>query len=131
MTSNRAPTVHESRSFVSSPFEEHMSHISDEKIPNNVNLAEDKKLQRALEQWHPNFIKWWLEMGPEGFQATDTYLRTAISVETDGWAHFDYVKMPEYRWGIFLSEPVKDRTIGFGDAMGQPVWPDVPGEHRN
>jgi benzoyl-CoA 2,3-epoxidase subunit B len=108
-----------------------MPHISDEKIPNNVSLADDKKLQRALEQWQPNFINWWMEMGPEGFQATDVYLRTAISVDASGWAHFDYVKMPEYRWGIFLAEPEKDRTIGFGDLMGQPVWQDVPGEHRN
>ncbi len=108
-----------------------MSHISDEKIPNNVNLSEDKKLQRALEQWQPNFLQWWMDMGPEGFQAHQVYLRTAISVETDGWAHFDHVKMPDYRWGIFLSEPVKDRKIGFGDMMGQPVWQDVPGEHRN
>ena len=108
-----------------------MGHISDEKIPNNVNLSEDKKLQRALEQWQPNFIQWWMDMGPEGFQARDVYLRTAISVDTDGWAHFDYVKMPEYRWGIFLAQPVADRTIGFGDLLGQPVWQDVPGEHRN
>ncbi|MFZ5470654.1 MAG: benzoyl-CoA 2,3-epoxidase subunit BoxB [Myxococcota bacterium] len=108
-----------------------MAHISDEKIPNNVHLAEDKKLQRALEQWQPNFRQWWMEMGPEGYQAKDVYLRTAISVDTDGWAHFDYVKMPDYRWGIFLTEPTKDRTIGFGDVFGQPVWQDVPGEHRN
>ncbi len=108
-----------------------MSHITSEKIPNNVNLGEDKKLQRALEQWQPNFISWWKDMGPEGFQAHDVYLRTAISVHTDGWAHYDYVKMPDYRWGIFLADPVKDRTIGFGDNIGQPVWQDVPGEHRN
>jgi len=69
-----------------------MSEINDEKIPNNVHLSEDKKLQRALEQWQPNFINWWLEMGPEGFQASDVFLRTAISVDTNGWAHFDYVK---------------------------------------
>jgi benzoyl-CoA 2,3-epoxidase subunit B len=108
-----------------------MTHVSDEKIPNNVNLSEDRKLQRALEQWQPNFLQWWREMGPEGFQAKDVYLRTAVSVQTDGWAHFDYVKMPDYRWGIFLTEPLKDRTIGFGDLYGQPVWQDVPGEHRN
>jgi benzoyl-CoA 2,3-epoxidase subunit B len=108
-----------------------MSHISDEKIPNNVNLSDDKKLQRALEQWQPNFIQWWMDMGPEGFQADQVYLRTAISANTDGWAHFDYVKMPEYRWGIFLSEPVKDRVIPCGDDFGKPVWQDVPGEHRN
>jgi benzoyl-CoA 2,3-epoxidase subunit B len=108
-----------------------MAHLSDEKIPNNVHLADDKKLQRALEQWQPNFIQWWMEMGPEGFQGNDVYLRTAVSVEADGWAHFDYVKMPDYRWGIFLAEAVQDRKIGFGDAMGQPAWLDVPGEHRN
>jgi len=108
-----------------------MSQITDEKIPNNVNLTEDKKLQRALEQWQPNFLQWWMEMGPAGFQAHDVYLRTAISVEADGWAHFDFVKMPDYRWGIFLAEPLRDRKIGFGDSMGQPVWTDVPGEHRN
>src|ERR1019366_3230248 len=71
------------------------------------------------------------EMGPSGFQEDDVFLRTAISVDTDGWANFDYVKMPDYRWGIFLADPVKDRTIGFGDNFGQPVWQEVPGEHRN
>src|SRR5205085_4154822 len=30
-----------------------------EKIPNNVNLHEDRRLQRALESWQPNFIQWW------------------------------------------------------------------------
>jgi benzoyl-CoA 2,3-dioxygenase component B len=39
--------------------------------------------------------------------------------------------MPDYRWGIFLAAPESERTIGFGDAMGQPVWQEVPGEHRN
>ena len=101
-----------------------------ESIPNNVELSSDRRLQRALEQWQPNFLSWWKEVGPEGFQAHQIYLRTAISVETDGWAHFDYVRMPEYRWGIFL-EPKSDRKIGFGDNLGQPVWEEVPGEHRN
>jgi benzoyl-CoA 2,3-dioxygenase component B len=108
-----------------------MSHISSEKIPNNVDLGSDRKLQRALEEWQPHFIDWWKEMGPEGFQEDQVYLRTAISVEADGWAHFDYVKMPDYRWGIFLADAVKDRTIGFGDNYGKPVWDTVPGEHRN
>ena len=39
--------------------------------------------------------------------------------------------MPDYRWGIFLAEPEPDRTIGFGDAYGQPVWQQVPGEFRS
>jgi len=99
-------------------------------IPNNVNLSDDERLKRALEKWLPDFRSWWMDMGPEGFQADDVYLRTAISVDPKGWAHFDYVKMPEYRWGIFLAEPVPDRKIGFGDHMGQPVWTEIPGEYR-
>ena len=35
-----------------------------QKIPNNVNLADDRTLQRALEQWQPNFIHWWDDVGP-------------------------------------------------------------------
>ncbi|MCL4821315.1 MAG: benzoyl-CoA 2,3-epoxidase subunit BoxB [Vicinamibacteria bacterium] len=101
------------------------------KIPNNVDLAQDKRLLRALEQWQPNYIDWWKEMGPEGFQEKDVWLRTAISVDAEGWAHFDYVKMPDYRWGIFLADPVQDRKIGFGDVMGEDAWQVVPGEHRN
>jgi benzoyl-CoA 2,3-epoxidase subunit B len=105
--------------------------VNEDKIPNNVDLSSDKRLQRALEQWLPNYLSWWQDVGPEGFQARDVYLRTAISVETDGWAHFDYVKMPDYRWGIFLVPREDGKTIGFGDHMGQPVWNEVPGEYRN
>src|SRR5256886_660734 len=105
--------------------------LSNEKIPNNVNLSEDKKLQRALEKWLPDYLDWWSEMGPEGFQDKDVYLRTAISVEADGWAHFDYVKMPDYRWGIFLKPAAPDARIGFGDNYGQPAYQEVPGEFRN
>ena len=102
-----------------------------QRIPNNVDLSSDKRLQRALEQWQPHFIDWWKQMGPEGYQGDDVYLRTAISVEPGGWAHFDYVKMPDYRWGIFLEPVDGERTIGFGDHMGQPAWQEVPGEYRN
>ena len=69
--------------------------------------------------------------GPRASRQHDVYLRTAISVDAEGWAHFDYVKMPDYRWGIFLADPVHDRKIGFGDFMGEPVWQEVPGEFRN
>jgi len=101
-----------------------------EKIPNNVDLASDKVLQRALERWQPEFLNWWNDMGPEGSQAADVYLRTAISVHPSGWAHFDYVKMPDYRWGIFLAPSRAERKIHFGDHKGEPVWQEVPGEHR-
>ncbi|MCA8921261.1 MAG: benzoyl-CoA 2,3-epoxidase subunit BoxB [Planctomycetes bacterium] len=100
------------------------------KIPNNVGLSDSPKLQKALERWLPNYLDWWQEMGPEGFQQDEVYLRTAVSVDTDGWAHFDYVKMPEYRWGIFLTPSEQERTIAFGDNIGQRAWDDVPGEMR-
>ena len=67
-------------------------------------------------------MKWWHEMGPDGSANFDVYLRTAVSVETDGWANFGYVKMPEYRWGIFLAKPETERVISFGDHRGEPVW---------
>ena len=105
--------------------------LTNEKIPNNVHLSDDKRLQRALESWQPSFINWWKDMGPEGYQEKNIYLRTAISVDTDGWAVFDHVKMPDYRWGIFLADAEKDRTVGFGDDFGKPAWQTVPGEHRN
>src|SRR5262252_7415950 len=102
-----------------------------ERIPNNVNLSEDKRLQRALEKWLPNFLSWWHDMGPEGFQEKDVWLRTAVDVGSEGWAHFDYVKMPDYRWGIFLEPAQPDAKVGFGDNYGRPAYQEVPGEFRN
>ncbi|MFQ5557090.1 MAG: benzoyl-CoA 2,3-epoxidase subunit BoxB, partial [Acidimicrobiales bacterium] len=100
------------------------------RIPNNVGLADDRRLRRALESWQPRFARWWAELGPAGFQDREVYLRTAVDVGRDGWAHFGHVRMPDYRWGIFLSEPRPDRRIGFGDRKGEPVWQEVPGEFR-
>jgi benzoyl-CoA 2,3-dioxygenase component B len=112
--------------------EDLMSGINyDERIPNNVDLSSDQRLQRALEKWQPDFLSWWSDMGPEGFQTSDVYLRTAVSTEPGGWANFGYVRMPDYRWGIFLAEAEKERKIGFGDHMGTPAWQQVPGEYRN
>ncbi len=102
-----------------------------ERIPNNVNLAQDRRLLRALEKWQPDYLKWWHEAGPAGFREDEIYLRTATSVDSKGWAQFDYVRMPDYRWGIFLALPESDRRIGFGDLRGKPVWQEVPGEMRN
>jgi benzoyl-CoA 2,3-dioxygenase component B len=99
-------------------------------IPNNVELGNDMRVQKALEKWHPGFIDWWLDMGPEGFQASDVYLRTAVSVDPKGWAKFDYVKMPEYKWGILLAPQVQDRKIPFGMHKGEKAWQEVPGEYR-
>jgi benzoyl-CoA 2,3-dioxygenase component B len=101
----------------------------DERIPNNVALAQDRRLQRALEGWQPKFLDWWKTLGP-ALPTKDVYLRTAIAVGRDGWAHFAHVPMEEYRWGIFLAERDSDRTIAFGQHKGEPAWQEVPGEHR-
>ncbi|MGH9116621.1 MAG: benzoyl-CoA 2,3-epoxidase subunit BoxB [Acidimicrobiales bacterium] len=100
-------------------------------IPNNVDLAHDRRLQRALESWQPKFLEWWKDLGPIAFQGHDVYLRTAVAVGQEGWAHFDYVRMPDYRWGIFLADPVPGRQIAYGDHLGAPAWQEVPGEHRS
>ena len=100
-----------------------------EKIPNNVGLREDRRLQRALEAWQPNFLSWWDAMGPT-LPTQDVYLRTAVNVGREGWAQFAFVPMRDYRWGIFLAERPPGRTIGFGEHKGEPAWVKVPGEYR-
>ena len=102
-----------------------------ERIPNNVNLSNDKTLQRALEHWQPAFLDWWRDMGPHDFASSDVYLRTAIGVDAEGWAQYGAVKMSDYRWGIFLADQIENRSIGFGDSFGKPVWQQVPGEYRS
>jgi len=99
-------------------------------IPNNVDLANDKRVLKALEKWHPGYITWWKDLGPEGFQEALVYLRTAVSVDQHGWAKFDYVKMPDYRWGVLLAPQVPDRRVPCGEHYGEPAWQEVPGEYR-
>src|SRR4051812_41789604 len=101
-----------------------------DRIPNNVHLSEDRTLQRALEGWQPRFVDWWDEVGPQGTAGDEVYLRTAVSVEPQGWAQFGHVKMRDYRWGIFLTPGEPNRRIAFGDHRGEPAWQEVPGEHR-
>jgi benzoyl-CoA 2,3-dioxygenase component B len=99
-------------------------------IPNNVDLGADRRLLRALEHWRPSFLDWWRDMGPEGFQEDLIWLRTATSVDAGGWANWDYVRLCDYRWGIFLTPPRGQDTVGFGDTPQAPVWDEVPGELR-
>src|SRR4051794_27140508 len=98
-------------------------------IPNNVGLAGDRRLRRALEGWQPKFLDWWKQLGP-ALPTKDVYLRTAVAVGRDGWARFAHVPMDEYRWGIFLAERNPDRRGGFGKHRGEPAWQEVRGEHR-
>ena len=81
---------------------EHSNIDYSERIANNVGLAGNRRLKRALESWQPNYMKWWRELGPDGSTKFDVYLRTAISVEADGWANFGFVKMPE----LTLQRPI-------------------------
>jgi benzoyl-CoA 2,3-epoxidase subunit B len=100
-------------------------------IPNNVGLAGDQRVRKALETWYPGYIDWWKTMGPEGFQDAPVFLRTAVGVGSDNWAKFDFVRMPEYRWGILLAPAIENRTIPFGLHKGEPAWQEVPGEYRS
>jgi benzoyl-CoA 2,3-dioxygenase component B len=100
------------------------------KFPNNVGLGDDQRVLRALEQWHPGYLDWWMTMGPEGFQTSEVYLRTAVNIDPKGWAKFGYVKMPEYRWGILLAPRDENRNINFGAHQGEKAWQEVPGEYR-
>jgi benzoyl-CoA 2,3-dioxygenase component B len=99
-------------------------------IPNNVGLADDLRVRKALETWYPGYIDWWKTNGPEFFQNAPVFLRTAVGVGSDNWAKFDFVRMPEYRWGILLAPRVEGRTIPFGAHKGEPAWQEVPGEYR-
>lgn len=103
----------------------------DTRIPNNVGLSSDKRVLKALEKWHPGYIKWWSDLIPQKFQESLVYLRTAVSVDPKGWAKFDYVKMPDYRWGVLLAPEVEDRKIPCGEHAGEKAWQEIPGEYRS
>ena len=97
-------------------------------IPNNVGLSSDRRVLKALEKWHPGYINWWNDLIPQRFQESMVYLRTAISVDPKGWAKFDYVKMPDYRWGILLASKEEGRTIPFGHHYGEPTHRNEPAQ---
>ena len=102
-----------------------------QKIPNNVNLPEDRTLQRALEQWQPNFINWWDDVGPDG--STD-YRRLPAHRDQRRSARLGALRLREdARLPLgHLPRTRRDanREIHFGDHKGEKAWQDVPGEHR-
>lgn len=98
-------------------------------IPNNVGLANDEPLRRTLAAWMPGYRAWWRTMTPPEFQGHEILLRTATSADRDDWGHYDFVRLPDYQWGVFLAPAEAGRVIGFGDHRGQPVWQDVPPPH--
>src|SRR6266571_4017353 len=90
-----------------------------EKILNMVYSGSDRVLYRALGHCLPDYMGWWYDKGPTESHNYEVYLRTAISVEPDGWAQFAYVKMPDYRWGIFLQPRDEKREVNFGIHKSQ------------
>lgn len=102
-----------------------MTCSSHEPIPNNVNLSQDRRLARQMERWRTAFLEWWSDAGPQVGEAS-VYLRTAVSANPDGWAHYSHVRLSEYRWGIFFAPRDLARTISFGEYAGRPAWQEVP-----
>src|SRR3978361_878014 len=114
-----------------------------EKIPNNVDLHEDRRLQRALESWQPNFLNWWESMGPT-LPTEDVYLRTAVNVGREGGAHFGHAAMKDSRRWLLPRHPRPDRhrrlppaprlagmAEGAGRVPRRPAAADRhPGRHR-
>jgi benzoyl-CoA 2,3-dioxygenase component B len=97
-------------------------------IPNNVDLAADRRLQRALEEWHPRFLDWWANMGPDGFLDCEVFLRTAVSVDRE-----EEHNSGSSNAAILLGHSVRaggpDRKLLLVHTK-EPVWQDVPGEYR-
>jgi hypothetical protein len=62
--------------------------------------------------------------GPGGNQSALVYLRTTVGINAEGWAKFDYVRMPAYRWAVLLAPQVPGRRIAFGGHKGEPTWQD-------
>ena len=99
-------------------------------VPNNVGLAANPVLRKSLEGFGVEFRKWWFDCGPAGIRDNQVYLRTPIGVDAGGWAHYGYIPLSEYRWGVFQAHAKPDRLALFGDVAGRPVWQQIPQEHR-
>src|SRR5437868_7122065 len=99
-------------------------------IPNNVGLEDRPALAHTLAQFRGEYMKWWGECGPQGFNAADCYLRMPVAADARGWASYEYVKLPEFRWGVYQSQRVPERRALFGRLAGAPALTEVPAEYR-
>src|SRR5262249_27226426 len=99
-------------------------------IPNNVGLDARPALARTLGQFKTDYMKWWRECGPQGFDAADCYLRMPVAADARGWASYYYVKLPDFRWGVFQAERTREPRALFGRLAGAPKLGEVPGEYR-
>jgi len=99
------------------------------KIPNNVISHEDRQVLKAWKAGTPVYMTGGLTWVRRDSSNRWLYLRTAYSVRSARLGQFDYVKMPDYRWGILLAPQEENRVIPFGEHYGEPAWQEVPGEH--
>ena len=90
-----------------------------EKIPNNVDLHEDRRLQRALESWQPNFLAWWSRWARRSTE--DVYLRTAVNEEGRAGRNSGTWPCATTAGASSCAERDENRRIGFGQHMGGPV----------
>jgi benzoyl-CoA 2,3-epoxidase subunit B len=100
-------------------------------IPNNVGLEERPALAKTLAQFKTDYMKWWRECGPQGFDAARCYLRMPVAADTRGWASYEYVKLEDFRWGVFQAERAPNKAALFGRLAGQAKLAEVPAEFRS
>ena len=83
-------------------------------IPNNVNLNEDRKIQRALEKWQPAFLNWWENFGPNWAAKDDIFLRMYYNIDFKGkwiWNYRIPFRLMYYR--EYISDIVSIDRSGF------------------
>ena len=85
---------------------------------------------KALEGWHPGYLDWWKDMGPEGFQEALVYLRTAVVGRSQGLGQVRLCADAGISLGHAAGAAEENRKIPFGQHFGEPVWQEVPGEYR-
>ena len=100
----------------------------------STKIPEQRRSQRrppgaasALEGWHPGYMDWWSDMGPEGFQQSLVYLRTAYSVDPRGWAKFDYVQDAGISLGHSAGAAGREPRHSFGEILRQAGLAGSPG----
>src|SRR6185295_9897722 len=99
-------------------------------IPNNVGLDEGSALAQTLAGFKTDYMKWWRECGPQGFDAAECYLRLPVAADARGWATYEFVKLSDFRWGVFQAAPVPGRPALFGRPAGSPKLDEVPADFR-
>ena len=95
-----------------------------------MNLADDRRLQRALEAWQPHFLNWWREMGPEGFQGCDVYLRTATSADARAGRPSDTSRCRTIDGEFFSPTPSPIARLRSASTRANRSGARFPGEHR-